>query len=170
MKGPEIVAALKGTVNTTVLNNLAPQDKADIRRYSTESQQHVNHDHFICAWAVIMRKKWRNLLLLSSNYSLQTMRQRRSWAVLTHATNGTNSWSILFYYFFARNVSVPPFEYQQLGYAQMRIIMRSLDFWMEAALHKVLAVRTGQKQILCWLELPTHTKGFLKMDCCHAMR
>ena len=32
MKGPEIVAALKGIVNTTVLNALSPEDKADIRR------------------------------------------------------------------------------------------------------------------------------------------
>ena len=32
MKGPKIVAAAKGIVNMTVLNNLSPQDKADIRR------------------------------------------------------------------------------------------------------------------------------------------
>ena len=32
MKGLEIVAALKGIVNTTTLNTLDPKDKADIRR------------------------------------------------------------------------------------------------------------------------------------------
>ena len=32
MKGPEIVAVLKGIVNSTSLNTLHPQDKADIRR------------------------------------------------------------------------------------------------------------------------------------------
>ncbi len=32
MRGQQIVAALKGIVNTTTLNTLAPEDKADIRR------------------------------------------------------------------------------------------------------------------------------------------
>ena len=32
MKGPEIVAALRGMINTTTLNTLEPKDKADIRR------------------------------------------------------------------------------------------------------------------------------------------
>ncbi len=32
MKGSEVVAALKGIVNTTTLNTLDCQDKADIRR------------------------------------------------------------------------------------------------------------------------------------------
>ena len=32
MRGPEIVAALKGIVNTTTLNTLDTKDKADIRR------------------------------------------------------------------------------------------------------------------------------------------
>ncbi len=32
MKGPEIVAALKGIVNTTTLRELSSKDKADIRR------------------------------------------------------------------------------------------------------------------------------------------
>ena len=32
MRGPDIVAALKGIVNTTTLNTLEPQDKADIRK------------------------------------------------------------------------------------------------------------------------------------------
>ena len=32
MKGPEIIAALKGIVNTTTLNTLTAQDKTDIRR------------------------------------------------------------------------------------------------------------------------------------------
>ena len=31
MKGPKIVAALRGIVNTTSLNNLAPEDKVAIR-------------------------------------------------------------------------------------------------------------------------------------------
>ncbi len=32
MKGPEIVAALRGIINSTSLNTLPPQDKAEIRR------------------------------------------------------------------------------------------------------------------------------------------
>ncbi len=32
MKGPEIVAALKGIINTTTLCALSPEDKAIIRR------------------------------------------------------------------------------------------------------------------------------------------